>query len=452
MSIELRKTSKRFYSRLVVNGKRRVFPLKTEYDGEPPPNLHLRQEGDAAFERSRGKALEEEENLRKELQQPNSETKLRKRVFEAMTGADFKTVGVAELFEISTNYTRERPWSDEYKRQVEAKFTKFLAFLKGRYDKVEFAHQVTRLMAEAFLIKHKEDTSCGAKTINDVRDMFKGLWTVAADLELLEGNPFRGIKDQVYISIHKEVFKTSQIEQILKESEKDPDLRSVIILALSTGMRMVDCCHLEWSSIKMGERMVMVPAQKKNMKPARIPFFGRLEELIKAAKSEAVDDKYVFPRARYLYERDKQYFTRSFSALLLRIGFTDDENPETSIRITSPDGGCRRRPLRSFHGLRTTWMTMALNGGISLEDVKKICGSVDSETIIKHYFHSDSERVRTKLMATMPAALGGEGIKDGRVAVATDELLKLLNEMNADNWEFIQQRLIGEIYGLRQAS
>ena len=452
MSLELRRTSRRFYSRLVVNGKRSVYSLTTEYEGTPPPNLHLRLEGDAAFERSRGKALEEEGNLRKELQKPSSETKLRKRVFETMTGTKFKTVNVGDLFNISADHTRKKPWSEGHQRQVEAKFIKFLAFLKKYHQHVEFAHQVTRQMAESFLKEHKEDASCGAKTINDIRDMLKGLWTVAAHLELLEGNPFRGIKDQTYISVNKEIFTTEQIDKILKESDRDPDLQAVIVVALSTGMRMVDCCHLEWSSIKMDERMVVVPAQKKIMKPAKIPFFGRLEELIRAAKSEADDERYVFPRCRYLYERDKQYFTRSFSALLLRIGFTNDENPETSIRITSPDGGCRRRPLRSFHGLRTTWMTMALNGGISLEDVKKICGSVDSETIIKHYFHSDCERVRTKLMATMPSALGGEGVQDSRVAVATDELLKLLKKMNADNWEFIQQRLIGEIYGLRQAS
>lgn len=451
MSLELRFTSKRFYSRIVINGKRRVIALKTEYEGTPPPKLRLRDQGDAAFERSRGKALEEEARLRDELQRPDSETKLRKRVYEAITGQDFKVVKVKDLFEISSNHTRERSWSERYQAQVESKADAFLSYLKENHPQIEDAHQVTRQIAEAFLNHHQQQTNCSAKTFNDVKAMLQGLWTVGETLNLLEGNPFRGIAKRAYISATKEIFTPEQVEDIIKESEKDPDLHTVIVVALSTGMRMVDCCHLQWSSIDLKERMVEVPAQKKNMQPANIPFFGRLEDLIQAAKAENADEKYVFPRARYLYERDKQYFTRSFSALLLRVGFTDDENRETSIRVTA-DTGSRRRPLRSFHGLRTTWMTMALNGGISIEDVQKICGSIDTETILKHYFRSNGARLRAKLRATMPVGLGGLGIEDTKTAASTEKLLQLIEQMDGENWQFVKERLLDEIEHIRKAS
>jgi integrase len=451
MSLELRQTSKRFYSRIVINGKRRVIALKTEYQGKPPPNMRLREQGDAAFERSRGKALEEEARLREKLQRSDSEVKLRKRVYEVLTGQEFKVVKIDDLFDISSKHTRERPWSERYQAQVRSKADALLQYLKEHHPEIEHAHQLNRQIAESFLNNHQAQTNCSAKTFNDVKAMLQGLWTVAEELGLLEGNPFRGIARRAYISATKEIFTPEQVEDILKESEKDPELHTVIVVALSTGMRMVDCCHLEWSSIDLKERMVEVPAQKKNMQPANIPFFGHLEELILAAKAENADSKYVFPRVRYLYERDKQYFTRSFSALLLRIGFTDDENRETSIRVTL-EGGCRRRPLRSFHGLRTTWMTMALNGGISLEDVQKICGSIDTETVLKHYFRSNGARLRAKLRATMPVGLGGLGIEDTKAATSTENLLQLIEQMDGENWQFIQQRLLDEIERIRKAS
>lgn len=452
MSLELRATSKRFYSRLIINGKRRVIPLTTEYEGTPPPNLRLRCEGDAAFERSRGKALQEEMTLREGLQRPDSEVKLRKRVYEVMTGSKFETVKVADLYDISKNHARERVWSQRHSDQVKAKHARFLVYLKDKCPRVEFAHQVTRKMAEDFLNDYQEKTNCTAKTINDVKTMLQGLWTVAEKLNLLEGNPFRGIAKSTHISSTKENFTSEQVEAILQESEKDPDLQTLIVVALSTGMRMVDCCYLEWSSVDLEKRMIVVPAQKKSMKPVHIPFFGRLEELIQTARSENADEKYVFPRARYLYERDKQYFTRAFSALLVRIGFTDDENRETSIRITLEGGGCRRRPLRSFHGLRTTWMTMALNGGISLEDVQKICGSLDTETILKHYFRTNSERLREKLRATMHPALGGLGIEDEKKAAPFEKLGQLIVQLNDENWQSIQKRLLEEMERLRTDS
>ncbi|MCC5839389.1 MAG: hypothetical protein JJT96_04620 [Opitutales bacterium] len=66
---------------------------------------------------------------------------------------------------------------------------------------------------------------------------------------------------------------------------------------------------------------------------------------------------------------------------------------------------------RVVGGLRTTWMTMALNGGVSLEDVKKICGNVDAETI-----------------------------------------LKLLDQMSGNNWRMVSQQLFERIQGLRKVS
>ncbi len=452
MSLELRHTSRHFYCRLAVNGKRRVFPLTTKYEGTPPKGLRISNKGDAEFERSRGRALEEEQRLCRKLQRPDSEVKLRKRVFETLTKTEFETVEVSGLYELSAKFTRRRTWSPRYADQVRARHERFVEFLRTDFPHVENAHQVTRRMAEIFLNRYQEETNCSAKTLNDVKTSLQGLWTVAEKLELLEGNPFRNIATRHYLTTTKEVFTTEQIEKIVTESRKDPELHAVIVTALSTGMRLVDCCCLEWTAVKTGRRMISVPAQKKTMKPAEIPLFGLLEELIAEAREEAADERYVFPRARILYRRDRQFFTRAFSSLLLRVGFTDDDNPETAVRISSPGGGCRRRPVRSFHGLRTTWMTMALNGGVSLEDVKKICGNVDAETILKHYFQSDGDRIRAKLKATMPPVLGGEGSTDPRLAAEADGLLDLLDQMNGQNWRIVSQELFERIQSLRNAS
>ena len=95
---------------------------------------------------------------------------------------------------------------------------------------------------------------------------------------------------------------------------------------------------------------------------------------------------------------------------------------------------------------------MALNGGISIEDVKKICGSIDTETILKHYFRSNGARLRAKLRATMPVGLGGLGIEDTKAAASTEKLLQLIEQIDGDNWQFIQERLLDEIERIRKAS
>jgi hypothetical protein len=71
MSLELRKGSRTFFARIVVDGKRVLLPLEVKYEGEPPPGLRIRLQGDAVFERSRGVALEAERQLKERLSEPS---------------------------------------------------------------------------------------------------------------------------------------------------------------------------------------------------------------------------------------------------------------------------------------------------------------------------------------------------------------------------------------------
>ncbi|MFQ3242992.1 MAG: hypothetical protein ACI9JZ_002698 [Lentimonas sp.] len=48
--------------------------------------------------------------------------------------------------------------------------------------------------------------------------------------------------------------------------------------------------------------------------------------------------------------------------------------------------------------------------------------------IIRQYFKTEDGMVRSKLKATMPAFLDGEGVADGRIAIATDHLLRLFEK------------------------
>lgn len=416
MSLELRKTSRFFYARFYVGSDRPAIKLKTEVQGTPPEGLRISGEGDAKFERSRGRALEEEAQLREELLKPQSKAKTLKRILEVQTGEKHEYVKVEALFELSKNSQRKRQWSSRYESDVKMIAERFVDYLDINYPNIKRAHEVRRIHAEAFLKAYLSEKQCSSSRINDVKSALQGLWTVAIKLDLITENPFKWIEKLDHLTLSKKPFSIAELESILEEAKKDPDLYAMCVLASSTGMRMGDCCQLKWSSIDWERRLVQVPSQKKNQNPTHVPFFGALEGLLHDAWKAREDPIYVFPRVKYLKEIDRNHFTKAFSLLLLRLGYTDDENSETSIRMKPEKGGLRRVPIRSFHGLRTTWMTNALNGGISMEDVQRVIGSVDAETIIKHYFNSNAERIRGLLQQNFPPALGGsqsiQSVKD----------------------------------------
>lgn len=447
MSLELRKTSKHFYARVRVNGKLKTIALQQCYEGTPPPSLRIKQQGDAAFERTRGMALKEEVQLKEELARPQSQLELTKRVYKAQMDSEIKPIPILDLYTISYAYIRKRPWSDGHAKQVKKKHELLVKFLKKKYPNIEYAHQVTRPMAEAFMIEHQKEAKFGAKTFGDIKIILQGLWTVLESLELNTGNPFKNIVKPEYISVTKEAFSVEELDQILSSAKSDKTLYSVVVLASSTGMRLKDCCLLKWSSIDLKNRVIMVPALNKTQKPASIPIFGELERLVLDSRAQCRDvSQYVLPIAQKRYQRNKEYFTRVFADLLLEMGYTDD-NAETSIRVESSDG-CRKRPVRSFGSLKTTWMTMALRSGVSLEDIKKICGNVDTGVILKHYYKSDGERIRRMLQSNMPKSLGGAEFSEESIGVLSSQLLNLIGQIDGENWPFIVERLKEGIRGL----
>ena len=452
MSIELRPKSPFFYIILMIKGRRKAIPSTIRYEGVPPEGLRMKNEGDASFERSRGRALEEEKRLKKELKSECSEEALQKKIYKAATGRVHQAVSVHQLFEISKNHVRKRKWSTEWEKQVCRIHEKFMAYLKRRHSKLEFAHEVTRIIAEDFLRDYESLSGCSAKTVNDVKTTLQGLWTVCLNLDLLSNNPFLGIAKRQHLSITKKPFTASQMIVILGEAARDPELHAMVVLSASTGMRLVDCCTLKWSSVSIETEMIGVPSQKKNQQPTLIPYFGKLKELIDAAWKQREESTYVFPHAEQIYSIDKGYFTKAFSMLLMRVGFTDDEDASKSIRVSREGGGARRTPLRSFHALKTTWITNALNAGISMEDVQRITGNVDAETILKHYFHSDGERIRQKLQSVSPSCLGGLNTSAADGCLPTDQLLKLVKQINSENWQFIAERMEREIQALAMQS
>ena len=67
MSLELRPNSKSFYARIQINGERKLYTLKTQYKGTPPPGLSMKLKGDELFELSKEVARNEEQELKETL-------------------------------------------------------------------------------------------------------------------------------------------------------------------------------------------------------------------------------------------------------------------------------------------------------------------------------------------------------------------------------------------------
>lgn len=71
--------------------------------------------------------------------------------------------------------------------------------------------------------------------------------------------------------------------------------------------------------------------------------------------------------------------------------------------------GLKAASRYDFHALRTTFVTLALNAGISVEKLKALTGHSLVETVMRHYYKPRGTDSRAELEAALPAVLTGNG-------------------------------------------
>jgi hypothetical protein len=76
---------------------------------------------------------------------------------------------------------------------------------------------------------------------------------------------------------------------------------------------------------------------------------------------------------------------------------------------TRADGAGRNRKasVLDWHGLRVTWVTLALSAGIPVEVVKLVTGHTTAELVLRHYFKPQRETMRAVLGDKLPEILTG---------------------------------------------
>lgn len=70
--------------------------------------------------------------------------------------------------------------------------------------------------------------------------------------------------------------------------------------------------------------------------------------------------------------------------------------------------GLKAASKYDFHGLRTTFVTLALSAGVGVDKLKALTGHHTVETVMRHYFKPKGTDVREELRAALPASLTAE--------------------------------------------
>lgn len=212
--------------------------------------------------------------------------------------------------------------------------------------------------------KKRIEQGINPRTVN--RDMLclNHVFNIAKKLGCFDGeNP---VKEVQYFPERPGDMRILSEEEInLLINATDGHLRSIITVALNTGMRKGEILNLRWSDIDFMDSFIYV-RQTKSGYMRKIPMNDVVRETLKKTK---IESEYVF------------------------------SNPKTNgpiTNVTKPFSKVREKigiPELRFHDLRHSFATIAVQKGIDLVTVKEILGHFDI-TMTVRYCHPTPENKR----------------------------------------------------------
>lgn len=220
-------------------------------------------------------------------------------------------------------------------------------------------NDITPLQIEKYRTKRLEK-GVTKSTVNRELALMKKMFNLAIDWNFIEENPVSKIK---FFS-EKDTLK----ERILSREEEDrlletsiAHLKSILIVALNTGMRLGEILSLNWGQVDFEKKMIRVEKTKSG-EIRYINMNTTLKEELKRIRAEGESTVYTFTNSK-------------------------TGKPFTTVK-TAFKAACRRAGIKGlrFHDLRHTFASRLVESGVDLITVRDLLGH-STVKVTERYTH-----------------------------------------------------------------
>ena len=256
---------------------------------------------------------------------------------------------------------------------------KMIEWMKKR---VKYANDITSVLAGEYLEQLAE--SVGAATYNARLVLFKRVWKALSKEHFLEKDVWECFKKKKVPKSTRKTVNNNEIGQVLTKAETF-DMKLLITLGIYTGLRISDCALLKWCDIDIENKVIRtipIKTRKHMDAPVEIPIHPTLLKLLQEAKH---DSEYVSEHNADSYTNG--HLNGKVVELFKSCGI------ETSKKVNG-----KTKLVCSFHSLRHTFVSMAINSGMSPLLVQKIVGH-SAVSMTEAYYHDNKEIMRDGIEA-----------------------------------------------------
>lgn len=193
------------------------------------------------------------------------------------------------------------------------------------------------------------------------------VWDVLSTRSKMQVNPWKGIRMKSDDSVSRAPLSDEEIAKLKKTAgtRHNGELRLLITVGENTGLRLGDCALLKWENVHFADGFI----RSKNIKTGAEVSIPLLKALRKEFESFPVEQRkpgsYIMPKMAH------KYLTTKGGLSAMMTGIFSRANIKEAVKVNDHSN---KRPSKTFHSLRTTFVTKCAEADISLEIVKTIVG------------------------------------------------------------------------------
>lgn len=272
------------------------------------------------------------------------------------------------------------------KRKKRSAWLAVAEWMQSAHPEVDEAAKVTVAIANEYMNHCREGHT--ASTCNNKLKFFSGMFDALWRDGIVQSNPWRAVRRFPNDSIARRELTVEEVGRILPEAAAiGGEWHALMMLGLYTGLRLGDCCTLEWKDVDLARMIIqIIPRKTKKYACGRlvtIPIHPQLLGVFELTPASAREGC-VLPGMADLYLNHNSLLSDRIRDIFNAAGI------ETSVMI---EGRLRPTPYATFHSLRHSFVSFATNSGVPLPVVQSIVGH-HSSAMTRHYYHANEEVLR----------------------------------------------------------
>lgn len=273
-------------------------------------------------------------------------------------------------------------------------WTNFTHYIRKSFPDLVELREITRPIIERYLacLRQNHASTTYNNRVCVLREIFRTLEEPAG----IAIDPWAGVRFKPDDCHSRRSLTCDEVARLISAASRmGVEWRELFEIGVYTGMRLGDCCRLEWKNVDLTRGIIQIIPHKTakfaHGRPVTIPIHPILQREFKRTQAEKRTGP-IIKEIRELYFSRRARLSYCLKQIFKAAGIA------TSVKI---EGRKWRAPEATFHSLRHTFVSIAANAGVPLHVVQSIVGH-GSTAMTRHYYHENEDALRRAVIAIPP--------------------------------------------------